>query len=96
MSHPNVDPILSIFEINETVLSIKTAAKIKSTGPSSIFPKIERLISFNVVFDLDDLKNIFCDDHRDKNGLTVIVKPAVVILFRCLYQEVVNFHRHSF
>ena len=44
---------------NETVLSIKRAAKIKSTGPSSMFPKIERFISVNIVFDLVTLKGEF-------------------------------------
>ena len=59
MSNRNLNPILSILVTNETVLSIKRAAKIKSTGPSSMFPKIERFISVNIVFDLVTLKGEF-------------------------------------
>ena len=68
MSHRNFNPILSILEINETVLSIKRAAKIKSTGPSSMFPKIERFISFKIVFDLVTLKMRIYDDSPQNNS----------------------------
>ena len=64
MSHRNFNPLLSILVTNETVLSIKRAAKIKSTGPSSMFPKIERFISVKIVFDLVALKRrIYGDSH---------------------------------
>ena len=70
MSHRNFNPLLSILEINETVLSIKRAAKIKSTGPSSMFPKIERFISVKIVFDLVDLKSEFMVTVTNKSILS--------------------------